>query len=60
MKKLIFLVLMMLTVNSFAELRFSSCKDARSKGYSHIRRGQPGYSSRLDRDGDGIACDKKR
>ncbi|WP_312126376.1 excalibur calcium-binding domain-containing protein [Lysinibacillus boronitolerans] len=23
-----------------------------------MRRGEPGYSSRLDRDGDGLACDK--
>lgn len=39
---------------------FSSCKQARAAGYSHMRRGEPGYSSHLDRDGDGIACDKRR
>jgi hypothetical protein len=38
--------------------RFSSCKAARKAGYTHMRRGQPGYSGNLDRDGDGIACDK--
>nr|WP_275887260.1 excalibur calcium-binding domain-containing protein [Lysinibacillus fusiformis] len=27
-----------------------------SAGYSDIRKGEPGYSSKLDRDGDGIAC----
>jgi len=43
-----------------AELRFSSCKEARAAGYSHMRRGEPGYSPHLDRDGDGIACDKHR
>ena len=43
-----------------AELHFSSCKEARAAGYSHMRRGEPGYSPHLDRDGDGIACDKHR
>jgi Excalibur calcium-binding domain len=38
--------------------RFGSCKAARKAGYTHMRRGQPGYSANLDRDGDGIACDK--
>ncbi|MBF1023646.1 MAG: excalibur calcium-binding domain-containing protein [Candidatus Nanogingivalaceae bacterium] len=40
-----------------AELNFRSCKEARAAGYSHMRRGEPGYSPHLDRDGDGIACD---
>ena len=39
---------------------FSSCKEARAAGYSHMRRGQPGYSQALDRDNDGIACDSHR
>lgn len=38
--------------------KFSSCKAARKAGYTHMRRGQPGYSTALDRDGDGVACDK--
>jgi hypothetical protein len=38
--------------------RFSSCAAARAAGYSHMRRGQKGYSPNLDRDGDGVACDK--
>ena len=41
-----------------ADLHFHNCKEARAAGYSHIRRGEPGYSPHLDRDGDGIACDK--
>lgn len=40
------------------ERKFSSCAAARRAGYTHMRRGQPGYSANLDRDGDGIACDK--
>ena len=43
-----------------AELHFSSCKEARAAGYSHMRRGEPGYSPHLDGDGDGIACDKHK
>lgn len=43
-----------------AELNFGNCKEARAAGYSHMRRGEPGYSPHLDRDGDGIACDKHR
>lgn len=39
---------------------FSNCKEARAAGYSHMRRGEPGYAPHLDRDGDGIACDKHR
>jgi hypothetical protein len=38
--------------------KFRSCKEALRAGYSHMRRGQPGYSPNLDRDGDGVACDK--
>ena len=43
-----------------AELNFRSCKEAHAAGYSHMRRGEPGYSPHLDRDGDGIACDKHK
>ena len=38
--------------------RFGSCAAARKAGYSNMRRGQKGYSVNLDRDGDGVACDK--
>lgn len=43
-----------------SELNFSNCKEARAAGYSHMRRGEPGYAPHLDRDGDGVACDKHR
>lgn len=36
---------------------YSSCDDVRAAGAAPIRRGDPGYSGRLDRDGDGIACE---
>jgi len=38
---------------------FKSCKAAKAAGYSDIKKGEPGYSSKLDRDGDGIACESK-
>jgi Excalibur calcium-binding domain len=40
--------------------KFSSCAAARRAGYTHMLRGKTGYSANLDRDGDGIACDKMR
>jgi hypothetical protein len=36
---------------------FRSCDAARAAGAAPMRRGQPGYSSHLDADGDGIACE---
>ena len=38
---------------------FKSCKEAKAAGYSDIKKGEPGYSSKLDRDDDGIACESK-
>jgi excalibur calcium-binding domain-containing protein len=37
---------------------YANCDAARAAGAAPIYRGQPGYRSGLDRDGDGIACDK--
>jgi hypothetical protein len=39
------------------DIYFRNCSAARAAGYSRIRVGEPGYSGRLDRDGDGIACE---
>lgn len=36
---------------------YPNCTAARKAGKSNIRRGQPGYGSHLDRDGDGVACE---
>nr|WP_246580682.1 excalibur calcium-binding domain-containing protein [Deinococcus aestuarii] len=36
---------------------YRSCAQARAAGVTPLRRGQPGYSTSLDRDGDGIACE---
>ncbi|MET9696533.1 excalibur calcium-binding domain-containing protein [Streptomyces sp. NPDC006529] len=37
---------------------YSNCAAARAAGAAPIRRGEPGYRKALDRDNDGIACDK--
>ncbi|MFE2549723.1 excalibur calcium-binding domain-containing protein [Streptomyces sp. NPDC059355] len=37
---------------------YKSCADAKAAGAAPMRRGQPGYREALDRDKDGIACDK--
>ena len=33
--------------------QFANCSEARAAGAAPIRRGEPGYSPKLDRDGDG-------
>lgn len=39
------------------EVHYANCTEARAAGVAPIRQGEPGYSTRLDRDRDGIACD---
>lgn len=36
---------------------FANCTAAKAAGYHDIHRGEPGYSTKLDRDGDGVACE---
>ncbi|WP_083777843.1 excalibur calcium-binding domain-containing protein [Segniliparus rotundus] len=36
---------------------YQNCDEARADGAAPIQKGDPGYSSRLDRDGDGVACE---
>ena len=47
-------------VSAEENIHFSSCKEAWENGYSDIHRGEPGYSSRLDKDGDGVACERSK
>ncbi|MEU1431139.1 excalibur calcium-binding domain-containing protein [Nocardia sp. NPDC005746] len=37
---------------------YGSCAEAKRAGAAPLRRGDPGYRSGLDRDGDGIACER--
>lgn len=39
------------------DMVFNSCAEARQAGAAPIKLGEPGYSKKLDRDGDGIACE---
>lgn len=36
---------------------FPNCSAARAAGAAPVKAGQPGYSRRLDRDGDGVGCE---
>ncbi|MFE9562962.1 excalibur calcium-binding domain-containing protein [Streptomyces sp. NPDC006487] len=40
------------------DVHYENCTEAKAAGAAPIRRGEPGYGKHLDRDGDGIACDK--
>lgn len=61
MKKIfMILTLAFVSVNTFSEtLYFKNCKEARTKGYKNIKKGEPGYRAKLDRDKDGVACESK-
>ena len=36
---------------------YPNCASARAAGAAPIRAGEPGYARKLDRDGDGVACE---
>jgi hypothetical protein len=40
-----------------AEAHYANCAEARAAGAAPLHRGDPGYRSGLDRDGDGVACE---
>lgn len=37
---------------------FANCSEARAAGAAPVRAGEPGYGRHLDRDGDGIGCER--
>ena len=41
-----------------AGVSYANCTAVKAAGAAPIYRGDPGYSSKLDRDGDGVACEK--
>ncbi|MGW0037326.1 GmrSD restriction endonuclease domain-containing protein [Gordonia sp. NPDC003376] len=43
--------------SSPSSVYFKNCSQARAAGAAPLYRGQPGYRSALDRDGDGVACE---
>ena len=40
-----------------AEVYYKNCAAVRAAGKAPLRRGEPGYRSGLDSDGDGVACE---
>lgn len=39
------------------DVYYENCAAVRAAGAAPIRAGEPGYSRKLDRDGDGVACE---
>jgi hypothetical protein len=39
------------------EVFYANCREVRRAGKAPLRSGDPGYSSSLDRDDDGVACE---
>lgn len=39
------------------DVTYKNCSEVRAAGKAPLYRGQPGYAAKLDRDGDGIACE---
>ncbi|PGM50923.1 calcium-binding protein, partial [Bacillus cereus] len=37
---------------------YKNCTEVKNAGKAPLYKGQPGYSSKLDRDGDGVACER--
>lgn len=40
------------------DVYYANCAAVKAAGRAPLLRGQPGYSRKLDRDGDGVACEK--
>jgi hypothetical protein len=38
-------------------VQYANCSEARAAGAAPVRRGDPGYSAKLDRDNDGVGCE---
>jgi hypothetical protein len=37
---------------------YHNCAEVRAAGKAPLHRGDPGYSRKLDKNGDGVACDR--
>ncbi|MBF9683993.1 LD-carboxypeptidase LdcB/DacB [Streptococcus pseudopneumoniae] len=69
MNKRLFLKMSLVTLSILAlfsqpvlaeeNIHFSSCKEAWANGYADIHEGDPGYSAKLYRNHDGVACELK-
>jgi len=45
------------TITTPPNVEYANCTAVRAAGAAPLYRGQPGYASHLDRDGDGVACE---
>lgn len=45
------------TTPTRADPPYGSCKEAHADGAYNIKKGDPGYRPKLDRDNDGVACE---
>ena len=64
MKKIAVIVVALLTSSAAfaaqkgdAGITFKNCKAAFAAGYHDMKRGEPGYAPKLDRNHDGVACE---
>lgn len=46
-----------ITTTTSKYVYYANCADVRAAGAAPLHEGDPGYSSSLDRDGDGVACE---
>ncbi|EOW9528979.1 excalibur calcium-binding domain-containing protein [Bacillus cytotoxicus] len=46
------------TENNNSHVYYKNCKEVKNAGKAPLYAGQPGYSRKLDRDGDGVACER--
>lgn len=44
--------------SSGGSVTYKTCAEVKAAGKAPLRKGDPGYSAKLDRDGDGVACDQ--
>ena len=47
------------TPPAVVNVSYKNCDEVRAAGKAPLHKGEPGYSSKLDSDGDGVACEKK-
>jgi outer membrane biosynthesis protein TonB len=45
-------------VSTSEAVAYKNCAEVRAAGKAPLRRGEPGFTDELDRNGDGIACDR--
>jgi hypothetical protein len=45
------------TTTTAVAVSYANCSAVKAAGAAPLHRGDPGYSSKLDRDGDGVACE---